>query len=66
MKKPRRQKPRIAWRDYPWVVQTLTVIGVLAVVGVLVALFVAIGQGPHEIVTTSTPPADSRDFLLGI
>jgi cardiolipin synthase len=66
MKKPRRQKPHVAWHDYPWLVQTLTAIGALAVVGVLVALFVAIGQGPRAIVTTSTAPVDSKDFLLGI
>jgi cardiolipin synthase len=66
MRKPRRQKPRIAWRDYPWLIQTLAIIGGLAVIGVLVALFFAIGQGPHDIVTTSTAPVDSKDFLLGI
>jgi hypothetical protein len=66
MRKPRRPKPHVAWRDYPWLVQTLAVTGALAILGVLVALFVAIGQGPREVVTTSTPPVDSRDFLLGI
>ena len=66
MRKPRRQKPRIAWHDYPWLVQTLAIIGALAVVGVLAALFLSVGQGPHEVVTTSTSPVDSREFLLGI
>jgi cardiolipin synthase A/B len=66
MRKSRRQKPRIAWHDYPWLVQTLAILGALACVGVLAALFFTIGQGPLDVVTTSTSPVDSRDFLLGI
>jgi cardiolipin synthase len=47
-------------------VRTFTILGVLAVGGVLTALFVAVGHGPHEVEATALPTVDSRDFLLGI
>jgi cardiolipin synthase len=66
MKKTREPRPRIPWRQYPWWVRTFSIIGVLAVGGVLTALFVGLGHGPHEVSATSIPPVESRDFLLGV
>ena len=66
MAKKGRSRPHVPWRDYPWTVQTLTIIGALALGGVLLALFFSIGKGPRHVVATATPPVDSRDFLLAV
>jgi cardiolipin synthase len=51
---------------YPWWVRTFTVIGIMAVGGIILALFFAIGGGPPRLTTTANPPVDSRDFLLAV
>jgi cardiolipin synthase len=66
MKKPRTPKPHVPWSHYPWVVQTLTIIGALALCGVVLALFFSIGKGPQRVVATAAPPVDSKDFLLSV
>ena len=66
MKKPRIPKPHIPWGNYPWVVQTLAIIGGLALCGVLLAAFFSIGKGPQRVVVTATPSVDSKDFLLSV
>jgi cardiolipin synthase len=67
MRRPNpRQKPRVGWHDLPWWVQTSTAIGILAVLGIVAALFLTIGNGPARITVTATPPVDSREFLLDV
>ena len=62
----RARKPHHPWREFPWWVQTATVIGILATAGVVAALFFSFGNGPARIRLTSTPPVDSQDFLLAV
>ena len=62
----RRSKPRVGWHYLPWWVQTSAAIGILAVVGIVAALFLTIGNGPARITVTATPPVDSREFLLDV
>ena len=59
-----RSKPLYHWTELPWWVRTLTIIGVLAVTGMIVALFFRIGNGPPDLTVTLAPPVDSREFLL--
>jgi cardiolipin synthase len=60
----RRQSHR--FRELPWWIQTSSIIGILAVAGVIVALFFTFGDGPQEITLTSTPAVDTQEFLLAI
>jgi cardiolipin synthase len=59
-------RSRVPWVRYPWWVRTFTVIGIMAVGGIILALFFAIGGGPPRLTTTANPPVDSRDFLLAV
>jgi cardiolipin synthase A/B len=61
-----RPKPLYHWRELPWWVQTFTIIGILAVTGIIAALFFRIGNDPPELTVTSTPTVDSKEFLLAL
>ena len=51
---------------HPWWLLTLAVVGALAIAGVIVSLFFALGRRPQRHVLTDAPPVDSKDFLLGV
>jgi cardiolipin synthase A/B len=54
-------------RRYKWWQLTLFVVGVVAAVSVLSALFYAVGNKPARIYTDTTPPAvDSPDFVTAL
>src|SRR5262249_21252507 len=61
-----KSKASTGWQKYPWWVQTFTVIGILAVGGVILALFFAVGSGPPKVRATAAPAVESRDFLLAV
>ncbi len=61
-----KRKAHHPWKELPWWIQTSSIIGILAVTGIIVALFFRIGNGPRELTLTSTPPVDSKEFLLAI
>jgi phosphatidylserine/phosphatidylglycerophosphate/cardiolipin synthase-like enzyme len=54
-------------RRYKWWQLTLFVVGAIAAVSVLSALFFAVGNKPERIYTDATPPAvDSADFATAL
>jgi cardiolipin synthase A/B len=61
-----KSKPAVPWNKYPWWVQTFTIIGIMAVAGVILALFFRFGSGPREVKATAAPAVESRDFLLAV
>ena len=55
------------WRRYKWWQLTLFVVGVIAAVSVLSALFFAVGNEPARVYTDSAPPpVDSPDFATAV
>ena len=52
--------------DYPWWMNTLAGIGVVAVVGIIVTLFFSFGRRPSDIQIPYDPPVESPDFMLSL
>ena len=52
--------------DFPWWVNTLVVIGVIAVASVILTLFSSLGRRPQVVLATEAPPVDSAEFLLSL
>lgn len=52
--------------SFPWWVDTLAVLGAIAVAGVILTLFSSLGRRPQVVLATEVPPVDSDDFLLSL
>jgi len=52
--------------DFPWWVDTLTIVGAIALAGVFLTLFSSLGRRPQVVLATEAPPVDSPEFLFSL
>ena len=52
--------------DYPWWVNTLTVIGAFAALTTIISLFTSLGRRPNQITATRVPAVTEPEFLLSL
>jgi cardiolipin synthase len=52
--------------DYPWWMQALAGIGAVAIVGVIITLFFALGRRPGRLTPTQYPAVDTPEFLAAV
>ena len=66
MTKEKQKKDERIDYDYPWWMKTLSGIGGVAVIGIIVTLFFSFGRRPSHIAIPYNPPVESPDFLIGL